>query len=420
MAGMTMAEKILSKASNRNLVAGEFTIAPVDLVFAHDGTALLAIEVMRDEFSCEKVFDPSKIVFIIDHAAPSPSVGMSIVHEEMRRFAEKHGIKLYDIGTGICHQIIPEKGHVNTGMIVVGADSHTTTHGAFGAFATGVGSTDATIAMMTGKIWLRVPETLKIVVDGSLPKGVLSKDVILHIIGCLGSDGANYMAVEFHGDTIRELSVESRMTLTNMVVEMGAKTGLVPVDEKTVEWLKNRVKSPIKPVTPDPDAEYVDEFHVEAGKLEPKIAAPHNVDNVKSISEVEGVEVDQVFIGSCTNGRFEDFYVAARILKGRRVNENTRCIAIPASREVYYKLLETGVLEIFLKAGFVVGPPTCGPCVGAHMGVLGPGEVAVSTSNRNFQGRMGDRKSEVYLASPLTAAASAIEGRIADPRKYLR
>lgn len=420
MANMTMAEKILSQASKNKVSAGEFTVADVDLVFAHDGTALLAIDVMRQEFGLEKIFDPSRVIFVIDHAAPSPAVGMSIVHKVMRAFARKHGIKLYDVGNGICHQIIPENGHVKPGMVVIGADSHTVTHGAFGAFATGVGSTDAAIAMMTGKIWLRVPETLKIIVEGELKPWLMSKDIILHIIGSLGSDGANYLAVEFHGKTITELNVDSRMTLTNMVVEMGAKAGLIPVDAKTIDWLRLRVNNAIKPITPDADAEYVDELHVNVENLEPQVAAPPNVDNVKSISEVEGLEVDQVFIGSCTNGRFEDFFTVAKILKGRRINENTRCIVIPASKHIYTKLLKLGILEVLISAGCVIGPPTCGPCVSAHMGILGPDEVAVSTSNRNFPGRMGDKKGKIYLASPATAAATAVEGKIADPRKYLR
>jgi len=413
-----MAEKILSHAAGKNVSPGEFIVANVDLVFAHDGTALLAIDVMKEELKIEKIFDKNKVVFIIDHAAPSPAVGMSIVHKTMRAFARKHGIRIYDVGNGICHQILPENGHIEPGMLVVGADSHTVTHGAFGAFATGVGSTDAAIAMVTGKIWLRVPETLKIVVEGEKKPWIMGKDVILHIIGSLGSDGANYMAVEFHGKVVKELSIDSRMTLTNMVVEMGAKAGLIPVDEKTIEWLKPRIRGELKKVVPDDNAEYHETIHYDISNLEPQVAVPPNVDNVKSISEVEGLEIDQVFIGSCTNGRFEDFYVAAKILKGRKVASNVRCIAIPASKRVYGEILKSGIANVLLQAGCVIGPPTCGPCVGAHMGILGPGEVAVSTSNRNFPGRMGDKSSKVYLVSPATAAASAVKGKLSDPRDF--
>ncbi len=413
-----MAEKILSHASGKKVSAGEFTVANVDLVFAHDGTALLAIDVMRNELGKEAIFDKKKVIFIIDHAAPSPAVGMSVVHKVMRAFAKKHGIKIYDVGHGICHQILPEYGHIKPGMLIVGADSHTVTHGAFGAFGTGVGSTDAAIAMVTGKIWLRVPETIKITIEGEKKPWIMGKDIVLHIIGSLGSDGANYMAIEFHGKVIRELSIDSRMTLTNMVVEMGAKAGLIPVDEKTIEWLKPRVKGEIMKVVPDPNAEYTDELSYDVSNLEAQVAVPPNVDNVKPISEVEGTEINQVFIGSCTNGRFEDFYIVAKILKGKKVSPNVRCIAIPASRNIYRKIVETGLANILLEAGCTIGPPTCGPCVGAHMGILGPGEVAISTSNRNFPGRMGDRTSKVYLASPATAAASAIKGKISDPKEF--
>jgi len=418
MLGQTMAEKILSHAAGKNVSPGEFIIANVDLVFAHDGTALLAIDVMREELKREEIFDKNKVVFIIDHAAPSPAVGMSIVHKAMRAFARKHKIRIYDVGNGICHQILPENGHVKPGMVVIGADSHTVTHGAFGAFAIGVGSTDAAIAMVTGKIWLRIPETLKIVVDGEKKPWIMGKDIILHIIGSLGSDGANYMAVEFHGKVIKELSIDSRMTLTNMVVEMGAKAGLIPVDEKTIEWLKPRISGELKKIVPDSDAEYYETLHYDITDLEPQVAVPPNVDNVKSISEVEGLEIDQVFIGSCTNGRFEDFYIAAKILKGKRIAPNVRCIAIPASKRVYGEILKSGIANTLLEAGCVIGPPTCGPCVGAHMGVLGPGEIAVSTSNRNFPGRMGDRTSKVYLVSPATAAASAVKGKLSDPKDF--
>ncbi len=419
MPGMTMAEKILSLKTGRRVSPGEFVAVPVDLAYAHDGTAPLAIQVMEEEKLGEPR-DPSRIAFVIDHASPAPSVAAARTHALMRRFAERYGIRLFDVGEGICHQVIAESGLVKPGMLVVGADSHTVTLGALGVFATGVGSTDMAVAMATGKVWLRVPESVKVVVKGRLRPWVMGKDVILHVIGSVKADGMTYRAVEFQGGAVENMSVDSRMTLSNMSVEMGAKAGLIPVDDKTLAWLGLNDQSLPSKVNPDSDAEYTDTLFFDAQEIEPQVARPPNVDNVVSVSEVEGVEVNQVFIGSCTNGRFEDLLVAAKILKGRRVKRGVRCIVSPASRRVYLKLLDSGIIRILLEAGCVVGPPTCGPCIGAHMGLLGEGEVAVSTSNRNFTGRMGDKTSRVYLASPATAATTAIEGRITDPRTYWR
>ncbi|MEM3573971.1 MAG: 3-isopropylmalate dehydratase large subunit [Nitrososphaeria archaeon] len=411
----TLVEKILAKSSGKNSVsAGEFVLADVDVVFAHDGTALLAIESMQ-EIGIERVFDKNKVVFFIDHASPSPSPQISNIHSAMRKFAKKHGIRLYDTGSGICHQVLPEEGYVKPGSIIVGADSHTVTHGAFNAFATGVGSTDAAIAMATGKLWFMVPESVKIVVDGKFRNMVMSKDLALHVLGEVRADGLTYKSVEYHGSCIEGLNVDSRMTIANMAVEMGAKCCPMELNSVTEEWLKERVGD-FKSVKADKDANYSDELYVDASKLEPLVAAPSNVDNVKSVREVEGTEVDQVFIGSCTNGRLEDIEVASTILDGKHVK--TRCIIIPASRKVYYEALKKGFIDKLVKAGCIVGFPTCGPCIGAHMGLLGDNEVAVSTSNRNFIGRMGSSSSKIYLASPATAAASALEGKIVDPRKY--
>lgn len=411
----TLVEKILAKSSGKNSVsAGEFVLADVDVVFAHDGTALLAIESMQ-EIGIERVFDKNKVVFFIDHASPSPSPQISNIHSAMRKFAKKHGIRLYDTGSGICHQVLPEEGYVKPGSIIVGADSHTVTHGAFNAFATGVGSTDAAIAMATGKLWFMVPESVKIVVEGKFRNMVMSKDLVLHVLGEVRADGLTYKSVEYHGSCIEGLSVDSRMTIANMAVEMGAKCCPMELNSVTEEWLKERVGD-FKSVKADKDANYSDELYVDASKLEPLVAAPSNVDNVKSVREVEGTEVDQVFIGSCTNGRLEDIEVASTILDGKHVK--TRCIIIPASRKVYYEALKKGFIDKLVKAGCIVGFPTCGPCIGAHMGLLGDNEVAVSTSNRNFIGRMGSSSSKIYLASPATAAASALEGKIVDPRKY--
>ncbi len=419
MSGLTLTEKILSAKVGRRVRPGDFIVADVDLAYAHDGTAPLAIQVMKEKPHLYRVADPSKVLLIIDHASPPPHVKAAKVHELMRGFAREFGIKLFDVGEGICHQVVAENGYVRPGMLIVGADSHTVTLGALAAFATGIGSTDIAVAMALGKVWLKVPEPVKVVLEGELSPWVSGKDVILHIIGEVGADGLTYKAVEFHGSALKNLSVDSRMTISNMCVEAGAKVGLFPADEVLRSWLTSVGAGDIEELRADPNAEYSDELSFELSSLEPQVAEPPNVDEVKPVSEVEGIEVDQVFIGSCTNGRYEDFLTVAKILKGRKVRDGVRCIAVPASRRTYLKLLRDGVLEIIAEAGCFIAYSTCGPCIGAHLGLLGPGEVAVSTSNRNFLGRMGHKESKVYLVSPATAAASAIEGRIADPRKYL-
>ncbi len=415
-----MTEKILSSKLGRRVEVGEFVIIPIDFVYAHDGTAPLSIKVMKEVKELSRVFNSNRVAFVIDHAAPPPTVTSALVHMEMRSFARKFGIRLYDVGDGICHQVIAESGVVRPGMVVIGADSHTVTLGALGAFATGVGSTDAAIAMALGKIWVKVPETIKIVINGKPKPWILGKDIILYIIGSLGADGATYKSVEFHGECLKYLTMDSRMTLSNMSVEMGAKTGLIPVDEVTKAWFRSLGIDNIKTLFPDPGAEYEDVIEFNVTNLEPQVALPPNVDNVKPVTEVEGTEVNQVFIGSCTNGRFEDFFIASKIFKGRKVKDGVRCIAVPASRSIYLRLLREGIIEILVSAGCFVAHSTCGPCIGAHLGLLGAGEVAISTSNRNFIGRMGHKESKIFLVSPATAAASAIEGKITDPRKYLR
>ena len=413
---MSMTLKVLGEKAGKEVEVGEYLVLDVDLVYAHDGTAPLAIDVMREEFGVKGVKDPSKVVFVIDHAAPAPHVEAAFLHSKMRAFAKEQGIKVMEVGEGISHQVLPEKGFVRPYSFIVGSDSHTVTLGAFGAFATGVGSTDAAIAMMTGKLWVKVPEQMRVELVNSLRDGVMARDLILTVIGEVKADGANYMSVEFTGDGVKKLSVDSRMVLSNMTVEMGAKAGLVEVDSLTLEWLSERgVKG--RELHPDRDAEYEKELEYDLSRVEPVVSVPHNVDNVKPVTEVEGVEVDQAFIGSCSGGRFEDFYQAARILRGRKVK--VRCIAVPASRNVYMSILRAGIAEELVKAGCTLGPATCGPCIGAHMGILGPDEVAVSTSTRNFQGRRGHSTSRVYLASPATAAASAVTGRLTDPRSLL-
>ena len=415
-----MAEKILSRASGKDVAPGEIVEANIDLAMVHDLTGPHVVEVVKEIAGDVKVWDPDKVAIIFDHHVPADKIRAAELQLIMRRVARKLGIKkFHDVGRGgICHQVLVEERYVRPGMLVVGADSHTVTSGAVGAFATGIGASDMAMVWLTGKLWFKVPESIKANITGKLPKGVYAKDVILHIIGTVTVDGATYKAVEFHGDTVKNMSIADRMTLANMSVEMGAKAGMVPADEITVNFFKE-VGMDVKPFGPDPGAQYEDEWNFEVSNLEPQVAAPHSVDNVKPVSEVEGVEIDQAFIGSCTNGRYEDFVEAAKILKGRKVAPGVRCIAIPASVKQYLKLLKDGIIDILTQAGCFVAYATCGPCLGGHLGVLGPGEVAISSSNRNFKGRMGHPESKVYLASPATVAASAVEGKIADPRKYL-
>lgn len=415
--GMTISEKILARASGREEVrAGEIVKARVDLAMMPDLTAILSFKAMR-AMGRDHVWDSEKVVLVLDHVAPASSINAATIHRDLRRIAEEQRIKhFYDIDAGVCHQVLAEKGHVRPGMLVVGADSHTCTHGTFGAFATGVGSTDMGAVLAIGKLWFKVPETIRIVVDGTLPDVVAPKDVILRIIGEVGADGATYKAVEFTGDTIKAMSVSGRMTLCNMAIEMGGKTGIVEPDEKTLAYLRGRAKGDLKTVRGDADAEYNAVLHLDVVDLGPQVACPDKVDNVRLVSEVEGTHVDQVFIGSCTNGRVEDLEAVASILRGRRVHPDVRLIVVPASREVYMDAMEAGLLKIFVKAGGLVCNPSCGACFGGHIGILAPSEVGLATSNRNFRGRQGSPEAEVYLASPATAAASAVTGVITDPR----
>lgn len=412
---MTITEKIFSRASGSKVSTGELVVADIDVAMAHDGTAPLAIKAFQ-EMGGERVWDPTKIVLVIDHVVPSASEGTSELHKMMREFAAKQKLKHFYYGEGICHQLLLEQGHVRPGALIVGADSHTCTYGALGAFSTGIGSTEIAAVFVSGKLWFKVPETLKFNVEGELPGGVLPKDVALHIVKEVKSSGATYKAIEFSGSTVKNMSVGGRITLCNMAVEMGAKTGIVEPDSKVVNYLKDRVKGEVRLTTNDRGAEYEEVFEFEVGNLEPQVACPHLVDNVKPVSEVQGVEVDQVFLGSCTNGRLEDLESAAAVLKNKHIAPGVRMIVTPASKEVYMGALRKGLIDIFLEAGCTVCNPGCGPCAGAHQGILAPGEVCISTSNRNFLGRMGSPDSEIYLSSPLTAAASAVTGRITDPR----
>ncbi len=414
---MTMAEKILAKASgNKESEAGEIIMANIDVAMTHDLTGPLSVESF-EKIGLKEVWDPEKIVIIFDHQVPADSIDAANNHMIMRKFVKEQGIdNFYDVREGVCHQVLPEKGHVVPGEVVVGTDSHTCTHGALGAFATGIGSTDMAMVFATGKLWFKVPETIKFEITGKLQENVFAKDVVLDIIGKIGADGATYKACEFGGETTRNMSISDRMVLCNMAIEMGGKTGLVEPDQKAINYLKGRSTKPYEIMKTDSDAKSLETMYVDVNELEPQIACPHNVDNVKPVSEVEGTHLDQVFLGSCTNGRLSDLRTAAKIMKGKEVSKDIRMLVIPASREVYTKAMEEGLLRTFIDSGALVCNPCCGPCLGGHIGLVGPGEVSLSTSNRNFKGRQGSPDAEVYLSSAAVAAASAITGKITDPR----
>lgn len=408
----------MSSHSGKDVYAGDITIADVDLIMGQDGTSPLAIRAFYD-MNGEKVFDPEKIFMVIDHSAPSPNEGVSALHKLMREFAKKTGIKLYDIGEGVCHQLMPESGRVGPGKLVIGADSHTCTYGALNAFSTGVGSTDLAAAMISGKLWFKVPETIKIICSGRLPKGVYSKDLILYLIGDMTADGATYKSVEFVGEAISDLSIDARMTITNMAIEMGAKAGIMEADDKVFEWLKKYTSCTWNPVSADKDAKYIDVREYDVSNLEPQIAKPHRVDNVVGISEIEGLTIHQAVIGTCTNGRLKDLEIAASILKGRKIHHDVRFIVAPASKRIYIEAMNKGIIQTLVESGAAVVTPGCGPCVGTHNGVPSDGENVISTANRNFKGRMGNSNANIYLASPATVAASAVAGKITDPREFL-
>ncbi|MEN4017210.1 MAG: homoaconitase large subunit [Methanobacterium sp.] len=414
---MTMAEKILAKASGKKEVeAGEIVMTNIDVAMTHDLTGPLSVESFR-KIGVPEVWDPEKIVIVFDHQVPADSLDAAENHAIMRKFVRDQGISnFYDVREGVCHQVLPEKGHIVPGEVVVGTDSHTCTHGALGAFSTGIGSTDMSMVFATGKLWFKTPETIKFNIEGTLQDNVYAKDVILNIIGQTGADGATYKACQFGGETVTEMSVSDRMVLCNMAIEMGGKTGLVEPDQKTLNYVNARSNKSFEVIKGDADAASLEIMDIDVSDLEPQIACPHNVDNVKDISDVAGTPIDQVFLGSCTNGRIEDLRDAARILKGNKVSDNIRMLVIPASREVYRDALNEGLMNIFVDAGALVCNPCCGPCLGGHVGLIGPGEVSLSTSNRNFKGRQGSSEAEVYLSSAAVAASSAITGKIEDPR----
>ncbi|MGZ7117290.1 MAG: homoaconitase large subunit [Methanobacterium sp.] len=413
---MNITEKILAKASGKKEVRpGEIIEANVDLAMSHDGTSPPTIKNFYK--IADKVWDPEKIVIVFDHNIPANNIGSAEFQKVTRKFAREQGIKnIYSHGEGICHQVLPEKGYIKPGSVIVGADSHTCTYGAFGAFATGMGATDIAMVYATGKTWFMVPEGLKINVNGNLDKYVTSKDVILNIAGEIGSAGATYRTLEFHGGTIDSMDVSGRMTICNMAIELGAKNGIMEPNKNTLEYLKNRRVNDFNIIKSDEDANYEQEYYFDVNGMEPQISCPHDVDNVVGISKIEGKQVDQAFIGSCTNGRLEDLRMGAEVLKGNKVHEDVRLIVVPASAEIFSDAMKEGIIDIFIDAGGIVCNPGCGPCLGAHMGVLGTDEICISTTNRNFVGRMGDPESFLYLANPAVAAYSAIKGEIANPQ----
>jgi 3-isopropylmalate/(R)-2-methylmalate dehydratase large subunit len=415
----TIAEKILSSHSGQDLKAGDFAVCDIDFCFGQDGTSGIIVDRFK-ALGIKEAFDRNKFAIVIDHSAPSPSMGVSAVHKKLREFAKEQGLLLYDIGCGVCHQVIPEMGHVLPGDLVLGADSHTCTYGALGALSTGVGSTDLAISLASGKNWFKVPESVKIIVRGRLPKGVYSKDIVLKVIGDLGADGATYKSVEFYGPAIERLSMDARFTICNMGVEMGAKFCVIPADAVTFGWLKSRgIKRGSNPQYADKDAVYSLVKEYDISKLVPQLAKPHTVDNNASIDELEGTHIDEAYLGTCTNGRLEDLDIAVKVLKNKKVCKDVRFIVAPASRSIYLEAVKKGLISALIESGASVVTPGCGPCVGTHNGVPSVGETVISSANRNFKGRMGNPEAFIYLASPATVVASALEGRIADPRKYL-
>ena len=418
--GMTMTQKILAAhAGLESVEAGQLIEADLDLVLGNDITSPVAIHEMDEKMKDSSVFHKDKIALVLDHFVPNKDIKSAEHCKCVREFAAKHEISnFFDVGEmGIEHALLPEKGLVVAGDVVIGADSHTCTYGALGAFSTGVGSTDMAAGMATGKAWFKVPAAIKIELTGKLQKWVSGKDVILHLIGMIGVDGALYQSMEFTGDGVASLSMDDRFTIANMAIEAGGKNGIFPVDEKAIAYMKEHSPRPFKRFEADEDAEYVRTIRLDLGSIRPTVAFPHLPENTRSIDEVGEVVIDQVVIGSCTNGRLDDLRVAAKILEGRKVKKGLRVIVIPATQKIYLQAMAEGLLKTFIEAGAIVSTPTCGPCLGGYMGILAEGERCVSTTNRNFVGRMGHVKSEVYLASPAVAAASAVTGRISGPEE---
>lgn len=422
MSGQTIAEKILSdhSLSDTPIIPGEIIDAKIDLIMSHFGTGKILLDFRKIRPSKKrKVFDPEKIIVLFDHYNPPPTEKWASVHDLIRKFVRKQKIEhFYDIREGICHQVLPEKGHIRPGMLIVGGDSHTTTYGAFNAASCGLGSTDLFYAYAKGELWFKIPETIKFNITGKLHKNVMSKDIIIKIAGKYSASVARYKSIEFTGETMRNLSIASRMTMSNFSLELGAKFAFGVPDQKVVDWVKERTSEPFELVKPDEDATYEEIYQMNVSELIPHVSCPHTVDNVKPITELEDIKINQAFLGSCTNGRYEDMEIAAEILRGKTIHDNVRMIITPASQEIWLKMANQGTSETLINAGAIITNPNCGACFGAHGGLLAPSEKCISSSNRNFQGRMGSPASEIYLASPATVAASALTGRITDPRDF--
>jgi 3-isopropylmalate/(R)-2-methylmalate dehydratase large subunit len=422
MAG-TIAEKILAKHSGRRETsAGEIVNAKIDWAMVHEelGTPSGVAELF-EKLNLEKVWNPNRIVALLDHWVPPPTISVAEIHKKCRAFVAKYNIKhWYDMNAGICHQVMHEKGFVAPGELIVGTDSHTVTYGALGAFGTGVGATDMAIVFATGKLWFMVPETIRCIITGKSQTSIMGMDIILNIIKEIGVDGALYKSIEYYGDTVKNLSIDARLTICNMSVEAEAKTAFIAPDNKTMDYVKARVKRQFKPVFADKKAEYVDEYEFNVSKIEPQVAKPPSPANSVAVTQVENIPINQAFIGSCTGGRLEDLRMAAKILKKRKIARNTRLIIIPSSYEVYSQALREGLIETFLESGAIVESPSCGPCAGGHLGLLASNEIAIATVSRNFIGRMGSPSAQVYLASAATVAASALKGSISDPRDILK
>ena len=409
--GMTLAEKIISEHAGHDVKAGELVIAKVDVAAVQDGTGPLTVQEFK-KLGIPKLHNPERSILFIDHASPSPRKELSNTHSVLREFSKEYGAVLSDVGAGVCHQRLVET-FVNPCEILVGADSHTCTSGALGAFATGMGSTDIAVAMALGKTWLKVPSTFKVEVTGKFKEGICSKDLMLHLIGLIGADGATYKALEFSGDTIENMTMSERFTLANMAVEAGAKAGLFVADDKTKEFLKSRGREDnFRTLKPDADAVYERVIKINAQDVPHTVSCPHTVDNTKTVEELQDVKVDQVFVGTCTNGRIEDLRVVADILKGKTINPDVRMLICPASKDIYLQALDEGLITTFVESNATILPPGCGPCVGVHAGTLADGEVCLATQNRNFQGRMGNVKGFIYLSSPYVAAYTALRGYI--------
>ena len=416
--GMTFAQKILAaKAGLDSIDVGQIVEIEPDICLSHDNTAAIAKTFAK--IGVSRVKDPDKFVIVLDHTVPASQEKYALNHKEIREFVKTNGIRrFYDVGVGICHQVLPEKGFALPGRLILGSDSHTTTYGAFGAFSAGIGRSEMAVLYATSRIWLKTPESFQIVVHGHLTDPVSAKDLILHIIGTIGADGALYKSVEYSGEAVEVMSIASRMVLCNMAIEMGAKNGYCAPDDKTTAFLADRAEGEYTTVFPDDDAEYEQVMEFDASALGPQVARPHTVDNVSPVEDVAGKPIQQALLGTCTNGRMEDLRVAAKILEGRKVANGVRLLVLPASQEILLEALKEGVIDTLVKAGGLLLNPGCGPCLGAHQGVMAPGEATISTANRNFKGRMGSRDAEIYLGSPATVAASAVTGVITDPREF--